>query len=178
MLYVLRHGQVATNVNHRINGWNEEPLTEVGIRQAQAAGDKLRSVAFAAVYCSPLLRTRQTYQHLGRDTSREPVYYDDRLRERFSGAMTMHQDTEADTTLWYDPAQTVIYRDTEGFAQVIARVKSLLTEIHQKYGDQNVLLVTHGDICKAIRLCFYPETQGIDARGQGNCEIVTYRWPD
>ena len=176
MLYVLRHGEVETNIKGLLNGWNEEPLTEVGIRQARQAGIQLRLVKFAAIYCSPLLRARQTYANLARTSQSEPVFYDNRLKERFSGTMTLRPAAEADPALWFDPTKTLIYENTEGLASIIQRVRSLLAELLPKYHQKDVLLVTHEDVCKAIRLCFYPETPNISEISQGNCEIVTYRW--
>lgn len=32
MLYVIRHGQVDTNIKNEINGWNEEKLNKKGIQ--------------------------------------------------------------------------------------------------------------------------------------------------
>ena len=174
MLYVLRHGQVETNVKDQINGWNEENLTELGVQQAREAGKKLQGVDFAAVYCSPLLRARQTYENLGR--ADQEVFYDDRLKERFSGKMTFHQATEVNMDLWYAPEKEVIYEDTEGFGKMLKRARSVLAEIREKYGDENVLVVTHGDVCKAIRLCFEPEVKDIGERDQGNCEVARYSW--
>lgn len=34
MIYVMRHGQVDTNVSNQINGWNDELLNDVGIKQS------------------------------------------------------------------------------------------------------------------------------------------------
>ena len=48
-LYIMRHGQTLFNVQHKIQGWCDAPLTEVGIRQAEVAvraseGMELRSI--------------------------------------------------------------------------------------------------------------------------------------
>ena len=33
-LYLMRHGQTLFNVEHKIQGWCDSPLTEQGIKQA------------------------------------------------------------------------------------------------------------------------------------------------
>ena len=44
MLYVIRHGQVDTNIKNQVNGWNEEKLNSVGIQQAINAGNQLKNI--------------------------------------------------------------------------------------------------------------------------------------
>ena len=60
--------------------------------------------------------------------------------------------------------------------QEIKRVEELLEEIQYKYKDKNILLVTHGDVCKAIY--FYlnkiEEVNDIISFKHKNCEIKKY----
>jgi len=44
VIYLLRHGQTEYNVEHRIQGRCDSPLTELGRDQAQAMGVKLREL--------------------------------------------------------------------------------------------------------------------------------------
>ena len=37
-LYILRHGQTEFNLQHRVQGHCDSPLTELGVAQAHAAG--------------------------------------------------------------------------------------------------------------------------------------------
>lgn len=37
ILYLMRHGQTLFNLQHKIQGWCDAPLTELGIRQAKVA---------------------------------------------------------------------------------------------------------------------------------------------
>ena len=36
-LYLMRHGQTLFNLQHKIQGWCDAPLTPLGIKQAQMA---------------------------------------------------------------------------------------------------------------------------------------------
>lgn len=38
ILYLMRHGQNLFNLEHKIQGWCDSPLTELGINQAKIAG--------------------------------------------------------------------------------------------------------------------------------------------
>lgn len=38
ILYLMRHGQTLFNLEHKIQGWCDSPLTELGINQTKIAG--------------------------------------------------------------------------------------------------------------------------------------------
>ncbi len=172
MLYVIRHGQVDTNIKNEINGWNEEKLNKKGIQQAINAGKKLKCIKIDAIFCSPLLRTKQTYEFL--NINGVPVFYDDRIKERNSNSMVYTKIKTLDKNLWYDKTKYIVYKDSEGFKSIINRTESILNEIKNNYKDKNVLIVTHGDICKSIYLYFNPSVQDISKFRQDNCEIKNY----
>ncbi len=41
-LYLMRHGQTLFNLQHKIQGWCDSPLTELGIKQAKVAENGLK----------------------------------------------------------------------------------------------------------------------------------------
>ena len=170
MVYVIRHGQVKSNVHGLINGWNELELNEVGREQARKAGEELKSLQIDEIYCSPLLRTRQTLELLGLDGI--PVHYDQRLIERNAGSLVDKPFNSVDDSIWYDPTRSVVYGDSEGFKSIIDRVTSLLDEIKS---NKNILLVTHGDVCQAINLYFDQNYDYLNEY-QKNCEIRKHNY--
>lgn len=174
MLYVIRHGQVDTNIKNQVNGWNEEKLNSVGIQQAINAGNQLKNIKIDVVFCSPLLRTKQTYNNL--NIKNIPIFYDDRIKERNSNSMVYADVENLDSNNWYDRTKNIIYKDSEGFKSIVKRTESILNDIKNNYIDKNVLIVTHGDICKAIYLYFNPKTQDISKFQQNNCEIINYNF--
>jgi len=60
LLYLARHAQTASSAVDSFNGQRELPLTETGLAQARLLGARLAKIRWAAVYRSPLGRTRQT----------------------------------------------------------------------------------------------------------------------
>ena len=172
MLYVIRHGQVDTNIKNQINGWNEEKLNLNGIKQSLNAGKQLRNIKFDLIFCSPLLRTKQTLNNLR--IKNVPIFYDDRIKERNSNSMVYSNVKILENTIWYDRTKDIVYKDSDGFKNIINRVESILTEIRNNYKNKNILIVTHGDICKAIYLYFNPEVENISKFHQDNCEIIQY----
>lgn len=175
MLYVIRHGQVDTNVKNQVNGWNEEELNKTGIEQAKKAGEKLKNIKIDMVFCSPLIRTKQTYNYLNLDNT-IPIFYDDRIKERNSNSMVYASVESIDNNIWYDKSKIIIYENTEGFRNIIDRIKEMLEEIKEKYSNKNVLLITHGDVCKAIYLYFNPNIKDISNFHQNNCEVMEYEY--
>lgn len=59
-LYMVRHGQTVDNLENRIQGHTDSPLTRLGVAQAEAVADRLASENFAAIYSSDLGRTVHT----------------------------------------------------------------------------------------------------------------------
>jgi broad specificity phosphatase PhoE len=83
-LFLVRHGQVASNRDLRYIGSRDEALTDLGRRQAEALGELLAKLPVQAVLSSPLLRARDTAAAISMATGR-PVSVDDRLREQSFG---------------------------------------------------------------------------------------------
>lgn len=82
-LYLIRHGESTANRDHVHAAWLPMPLTEAGVKQAQAVGKLLKDIPFDRFYCSDVLRTAQTFDHaFGEDHPRE---YSTLLREANSG---------------------------------------------------------------------------------------------
>ena len=61
-VYVIRHGQSEGNRLELHCGWSATPLSELGHKQARSANAYLKDVPFDRIYCSDLLRARQTAQ--------------------------------------------------------------------------------------------------------------------
>ena len=79
-IWVTRHGQ--TNLNRRklMQGRTDEPLNDVGIRQAMEARKAIGDITFDAVYASPLDRAITTASIIG-NVDKSRVFIDPRLIE-------------------------------------------------------------------------------------------------
>lgn len=62
--YVVRHGQTLFNVMGKVQGWCDTPLTDEGVRAAEALGRGLADVDFAAAFSSDSGRAVQTLDAL------------------------------------------------------------------------------------------------------------------
>lgn len=59
-LYFVRHGETQGNRTHLIQGQVEIPMNDLGIKQANNAGDALKDVKFDGAYSSPYSRAHDT----------------------------------------------------------------------------------------------------------------------
>ena len=58
--YIIRHGKTIYNINSTVHGWNDSPLTEIGISQAEKLGCGLKNVKFTTAYSSDSGRASST----------------------------------------------------------------------------------------------------------------------
>ena len=59
-LYITRHGTTEWNIEKRLQGWGDSPLTEEGINRAVSLGESLADVDFDIIYTSPQKRAMET----------------------------------------------------------------------------------------------------------------------
>lgn len=64
VLYLMRHGQTLFNLQHKIQGWCDSPLTDLGIKQAQVASEyfKTNHIIFDHAYSSTSERACDTLE--------------------------------------------------------------------------------------------------------------------
>ncbi len=65
MVYLARHGETAWSITGQHTGLTDLPLTERGERNARSLAGRLKGLAFAAVFTSPLQRAVRTCELAG-----------------------------------------------------------------------------------------------------------------
>ena len=83
-IFLLRHGQSVSNLEHVFGGWSDNPLTELGILQAKALKKRLGHEKIEIAYCSDLVRTKQTIENADLGCN---VVYSKAIRERSYGEL-------------------------------------------------------------------------------------------
>jgi alpha-ribazole phosphatase len=147
-LYFIRHGQTELSRENRFCGSIDPPLSELGVRMAEAFGQAYAHHAWAAVYSSPMLRTKRTAEAL---TSRVtiPTTFDDGLREVAYGEWEglRHEDVKERWPEAYEHwARDPASRGTPGGEtafQVAARAVPVIERIREKHEHGRVLVVSH-----------------------------------
>ena len=149
-LYVARHGQTQWNLENKVCGRTDLPLTEVGMEQAEQLARIARKLPIGRIISSPMVRARQTAAPTARELGL-PVEVDDRLIEQHYG---IYEGVSRFDEGFLGNKRQFAYRypGGESMMDVAYRVYSLLEELKRKQGEQNVLLVCHGGVCRATLL--------------------------
>lgn len=73
-IYFVRHGESQWNVEDKICGQTDIPLTERGHAQAEETGRRIveKGITAAEILCSPLLRAKDTAAHISQVTGIPP----------------------------------------------------------------------------------------------------------
>lgn len=174
-LYFARHGQTVWNVENKICGASESPLTELGRQQAMKLAQNIldSDVKIDVILYSPLSRAADTALIVSEKTG-IPAVKEERLREQNFGiweGTPRHSDgfTEAKSQFINS------YENGESMLRVAARIYSLLDEIKKDDSGKTYLLVAHNGIARMVQSYFYDMKNDEFAHfGIKNCELVHY----
>ena len=151
-LYVARHGQTQWNLEQKICGRTDLPLTEEGQRQAELLAVKAMNLDLDMIVASPMIRAQQTAGAVSRVTG-IPVRTDARLIEQDYGIY--EGKNRKDAGFLANKRQFATrYPGGESMFDVCYRIYGLIEELKEKYPDKNILLVCHGGVCRLIRSYF------------------------
>ena len=181
-IYLTRHGQNIDNANGVLNGHRDEPLTEIGLRQASdlAVIIKANNLKIRKVFSSPLSRAYKTAEIITKNLNLSKPEILDLLIERDFGVMTgkLLSDIEFMCAPDIMKTDTITYflspEGAETFDQLVTRAKKLLNLIAEKNFREDILLACHGDIGKMIYAAFYniPWQEVLRGFHFGNTEIL------
>ena len=79
-IVLVRHGATDWNLEHRCQGSSDRDLSDVGRRQAEQLGDRLRQETIHGVYASDLRRARRTAEFIS-GHHKLPVIIEESIRE-------------------------------------------------------------------------------------------------
>jgi probable phosphoglycerate mutase len=154
-LVIIRHGETVWNVEGRMQGQLDAPLTETGLRQAHALGEALAGGRFDGFYTSDLERALGTARIVAERVGLAAVI-DARLRERCLGimqGMTLVQFEQAHPEEWArfcaeDPDYAL--PEGESVNQRGERTIACAEELARRHGGGRVLIVTHGSVLSGL----------------------------
>ena len=155
-VYLARHGQTAYNLERRFQGHLPVPLDDTGREQAADLAERATAgtsdgIAFVTLWCSPLLRARETADIVAARLGLEPRE-DPRLMETDAGDWTDRLFTDVQAEDPYGFAGFIEGRPDfgfpggESFAQQGVRVAAGLSDIEQ--GELPALVVCHGVVIR------------------------------
>ena len=172
-LYFTRHGETVWNVENKICGVTDIPLTDNGRAQARALGRRLavEPTGITRILCSPLVRASETARLIAAETDL-PLTVEPRLREQAFGR---YEGTPRNGAAFALAKLHFIDRfdGGESMLQLAARIYALLDELRGQDGP--VLLVAHNGIARVVQSYFHDMTNEQFALfGIANCELRRY----
>ena len=173
-LYFVRHGESMWNVEDKICGATDVPLTSKGHEQAVTTGQKFLELGLKAdeILYSPLIRAADTAKHISEITG-IPARAEGRLTEQNFGIW--EGTSPRNSRAFFEAKKNFInsFETGESMFRVAARVYGLLDEL--KIRDKTYILVAHNGIVRFINSYFHD--MGNDefaAFKVNNCEICRY----
>jgi broad specificity phosphatase PhoE len=151
-VFLARHGQTAYNLEGRFQGQQPVPLDDTGRAQAGVLAERAAGYDFAALWCSPLLRARETAEIVSARIGLEPRE-DARLMETDAGDWTNRpfSDVQSEAPQLFEKFFTgnpsFAFPGGESFAAQEVRVAASLREIEA--GALPALVVCHGMVIRA-----------------------------
>lgn len=174
-LFVVRHGQTEWNVLKRMQGSADIPLNDRGIEQAHLTKENLKDNNIDFIFCSPLIRAKQTAKIIAIDKNLD-VVYDERLRERDYGEFEGTSKSSFDYNEFWAYNKNLTYTKAENVQDFFDRIYKLLDELKTKYPGKNILIVTHAGVVKAIE-CYANGMMNDEEIGPflpDNCSVTKY----
>lgn len=150
-IILLQHCQSEHHINNMSGGWTDTPLTEVGRKQAEIVGSKLKELIdnnVYTLYSSDLLRASQTAEIVGTQLGLN-VIQDKGLREINTGVaagktkdwVKTNRNPRIRSGFDLDYQE---FQDGESWREFYSRVCDCMERVHESEKDKNLLIVTHG----------------------------------
>ena len=152
---VLRHGETQWNLESRVQGHRDSPLTAAGLAQADALARRLATQRFDVLVSSDLGRALDTARRIAAATG-HAVRPDARFRERSFGAaegLTYgeldHQFPEVFSQVLETDADYVV-PGGESRRQLFERVKGGFESLARDHEASSIAVVCHGGVLASL----------------------------
>ncbi len=167
MLYVARHGQTVWNAQNKVCGITDVELTEIGKEQARTLAYEVQGKNINLIISSPLTRAVETSKIVS-EICNIPFETDERLIEQNYG---IYEGVDRKDEAFLDNKRCFAFKypNGESMMQVAYRIYELMDEIKNKYSKKNVLIISHGGVCRIINTYFCDMT---------NDEFFNYTLPN
>lgn len=172
-LYLVRHGQTLFNAQHKIQGFCDSPLTEIGIRQAQIAREHLEKegIRFSEAYSSTSERASDTLELL----TDSPYKRIKGLREWNFGSYE-GEGEHLNPPLPYN--DFFVQFGGESQVEVEERISSTIETIMRNTQGENILIVSHGAAIANFYL-HWEHTSAVKKHKKiKNCSLFSYQYVD
>ncbi|WP_426350762.1 histidine phosphatase family protein [Alloiococcus sp. CFN-8] len=147
-IYITRHGETRFNIEKRFQGWIDSELTETGIANARALGERLLDIDIHRIYSSPLKRAKDTAEII-RGSRPIELIDEDGLKEMYFGkweGLTYSSAEERSgikVSTFFKNLPSYTAEDGEAFQDFSDRIANTFKKILSANEGKTILIVTH-----------------------------------
>lgn len=172
IIYLTRHGETEWNIEKRLQGRGDSPLTENGIQRAKELRDRIKNIDIDVIYSSPIKRALNTANIL-RGNKNIDIITDDSLMEMCFGDyegkkidIIQKENPNWDIKLIMQGNVEICAPNGENLKEVRERISKLMNKIIAENMGKSILIVTHGITLKALMYYFKDEDVNSEVMGQ------------
>jgi broad specificity phosphatase PhoE len=159
-IYCVRHGQSIHNQQQTIAGQLDSELTPLGFEDARSVAAAIGRHDFEIVYCSDLLRARQTAETIMNTLELScPVRYSPLIRELDYGRFTERTVEETFKILNYKRVPDQRYPEGESFNDMQGRVRQFLSQMLDESAGKRILVAAHAGSIRIMAMLLDPAHQ-------------------
>lgn len=159
-IYLVRHGETKWNVEQRLQGQTDSPLTEKGLHQAHQIAEQFEHIKFAGIYSSDIGRAKTTAEIIAQ-YHKKKVQISELIRERSFGKyegmlskdMSQKLKPKLEESKELAKAERMTFRldeDVETDQELIDRLYRFFKIVHKQFPNQKVLTVSHGALMRVF----------------------------
>lgn len=170
--YLVRHGETDWNVKKIIQGHSDNPLNEMGERQAKELVKKFKNIHFDAVFSSDLLRAKKTAEIIAQEKQlavKTTRFLRERAFGKFEGKPALwliawRKAIKKGIELLTEEEKKVLIKEDpqiESDESMMNRFLTFIREIAIAYVGKKVLLVSHGGLMRVflIKVGFFKDEE-------------------
>lgn len=172
IIYLTRHGETEWNIEKRLQGRGDSPLTKDGIQRAKELRDRIKNIDIDVIYSSPIKRALNTANIL-RGNKNIDIVTDDSLMEMCFGDyegkkidIVQEENPSWDINLIMQGNVEICAPNGENLKEVRERISKLMNKIIAENIGKSILIVTHGITLKALMYYFKDEDVNSEVMGQ------------
>lgn len=181
-IYLIRHGQSESNLNHIVSGQIDTPLSKLGKKQAIELR-RILPTKYDRVYSSPLSRAKDTaLLALHKSEDDDGIIYLDDLKEisfgDLEGTDRDHLSVDEERFINFAWLKDDTFHGEHGlelhqdFFQRTHSTFDRIVETGKKNGDQVIMIFCHGGVIKSI----IDKHLGLSEGGYKNTEVALLRY--
>ena len=146
---LVRHSEVIKEYQGKYNGHIDISLSDKGRSDAKELANKLQNIKFDKIYCSDLLRAKETLEAF--EYTITPIYTKD-LREKSWGQHEgkSFEEIQSEGIEYKNFEQWISALDGEEFITYKERLQNYFYKTILKQDCENILVITHSGVIKTI----------------------------